>query len=165
MIGGLDGDFYWVNNVNDQVIEAAGEGLDTVYALINYTLAANVEIGIVKNDATVLLRSLTGNALDNTLDGHAGANIISGDLGTDTMSGGGGGDAFVWSSVAETGFNFAPDIVTDYSSAQGDVLHFTNIDADETVAGNQDFTFIGTAAFTAPGQINWVTNGSTPSSS
>ena len=47
----------------------------------------------------------------------------------------------------------------DYSSAQGDVLHFTNIDAGETLGGNQDFTFIGTAAFTAPGQINWFTNG------
>jgi hypothetical protein len=33
------------------------------------------------------------------------------------------------------------------------------IDANETVAGNQDFTFIGTAGFTAPGQINWFTNG------
>ena len=39
------------------------------------------------------------------------------------------------------------------------MLHFTNMDADETVAGNQDFTFISTAAFTAPGQINWFTNG------
>ena len=26
-------------------------------------------------------------------------------------------------------------------------------------AGNQDFTFISTAAFTAPGQINWFSNG------
>ena len=39
------------------------------------------------------------------------------------------------------------------------MLHFTNIDADETVADNQDFTFIGTVAFTAPGQINWFSNG------
>jgi hypothetical protein len=38
------------------------------------------------------------------------------------------------------------------------VLHFTNIDADGTLPGNQDFTFIGTAGFTAPGQINWFTN-------
>jgi hypothetical protein len=33
------------------------------------------------------------------------------------------------------------------------------IDADETVAGNQDFTFIDHSPFTAPGQINWFTNG------
>jgi hypothetical protein len=27
------------------------------------------------------------------------------------------------------------------------------------VAGDQNFTFISTAAFTAPGQINWFSNG------
>jgi Ca2+-binding RTX toxin-like protein len=158
MMGGLDGDHYWVNNVNDQVIEAADEGWDTVHALIDYTLAANVENAIVENDATVLQRSLTGNALDNTLIGHAGINVMVGGLGIDWLQGNGGGDAFLWSSIGETGLA-NPDFVADYSSAQGDVLHFTNIDADETVAGNQDFTFISTAAFTAPGQINWFSNG------
>jgi hypothetical protein len=43
--------------------------------------------------------------------------------------------------------------------AEGDLLHFTNMDANETVAGNQDFTFIDQAAFTAAGQISWSTNG------
>ena len=67
---------------------------------------------------------------------------------------------FIWSNVNEIGlFNFDPDIVTDLNRAEGDFLHFTLIDANETVAGNQDFTFIGTAGFTAPGQINWFTNG------
>jgi Ca2+-binding RTX toxin-like protein len=159
MIGGLDDDLYWVNNVNDQVIEATGEGIDTVHAMIDYTLAANVENGGIATFSTDLY-SLTGNALDNTLIGHAGTNIIDGGYGKDTMVGGGGVDVFIWSSVDEIGhFNFDPDIVTDYSNAQGDLLHFTNMDADKTVAGNQDFTFIGTAAFTAPGQINWFTNG------
>ena len=66
----------------------------------------------------------------------------------------------LWKSIDEIGhFNFDPDIVTDYSSAQGDVLHFSFIDADETVAGDQNFAFISTAAFTAPGQINWFTDG------
>jgi hypothetical protein len=74
------------------------------------------------------------------------------------LRGNGGGDAFLWSSVDEIGLS-SWDIVADYSSAQGDVLHFTNIDADETVAGDQNFSFIGPAAFTAPGQINWFSNG------
>ena len=39
------------------------------------------------------------------------------------------------------------------------MLHFTFIDANENLAGNQDFTFISTAAFTAAGQINWFTDG------
>ena len=33
------------------------------------------------------------------------------------------------------------------------------MDADDTVDGDQNFTFIGAAAFTAPGQINWFSNG------
>jgi hypothetical protein len=74
------------------------------------------------------------------------------------LRGNGGADGFLWSSIDEVGLN-NPDIVADYSTAQGDVPHFTNIDADETVAGNQDFAFISTAAFTAAGQINWFSNG------
>ena len=74
------------------------------------------------------------------------------------MRGSGGADGFLWSSTDEVGLA-SPDIVADYSSAQGDVLHFTNIDADETQPDDQDFDFISTAAFTAPGQINWFSNG------
>jgi hypothetical protein len=65
----------------------------------------------------------------------------------------------VFGAIDQIGhFNFDPDIVTDFNTGQ-DLLHFTNIDANETVAGNQDFTFISTAAFSAPGQINWFTDG------
>jgi Ca2+-binding RTX toxin-like protein len=55
MIGGLDGDHYWVNNVNDKVIEAADEGWDTVHTLLDYTLPANVENGIVEKNSPVAL--------------------------------------------------------------------------------------------------------------
>jgi len=53
----------------------------------------------------------------------------------------------------------SPDIVADYSLAQGDVLHFTNMDADATQFNDQNFDFISTDAFSAPGQINWFSNG------
>jgi hypothetical protein len=49
------------------------------------------------------------------------------------------------------------DVVTDFNRAGGDLLAFNPIDANLTVGGNQAFTFIGTAAFTAPGQINYFT--------
>jgi len=54
--------------------------------------------------------------------------------------------------------NFDPEIVTDFQP-HIDVLGLTLIDANEMVAGDQAFTFIDTAAFTAPGQVNWFTNG------
>lgn len=43
MIGGLGNDTYYVDNVGDQVIEYAGEGIDTVQSKISTTLGDNVE--------------------------------------------------------------------------------------------------------------------------
>lgn len=41
--GGKGDDIYIVDNLSDMVLEYANEGLDTVYASVNYTLGANVE--------------------------------------------------------------------------------------------------------------------------
>jgi Ca2+-binding RTX toxin-like protein len=159
MNGWQGNDTYIVDNVADDLFENFGEGFDTVLTSVTYNVGLYSEIEVLQATGTASI-NLTGSIDNNRIIGNDAANIIVGSYGKDTVTGGGGADAFVWSSIDEIGlFNFDPDIVTDYSSAQGDVLHFTNIDADETVAGNQDFTFIGTAAFTAPGQINLVTNG------
>jgi len=160
MVGGEGWDIFIVDDAGDVVTEYAGEGLlDMVQTGVSYSLAAGSEVEVLYADpATAAAINLTGNEFDNFLTGNDGINVIVGGLGIDTLRGNGGGDAFVWSSVGEVGLA-SPDVVADYSIAQGDVLHFTNIDADDTLNGNQDFTFIGTAAFTAPGQINWFTNG------
>ena len=161
MYGGDGYDIFIVDDAGDVVTEAIGEGFDMVQTGVSYSLAAGSEVEVLYADpATTAAIDLIGNEFDNFLTGNDAVNIIGGGYGKDTLRGNAGGDVFIWSYVDEIGLsNFDPDIVTDYSSAQGDVLHFTNIDADETVDGNQDFTFIGTAAFTAPGQINWFTNG------
>ena len=160
MLGGEGFDIYIVDDAGDVVTEHAGEGLlDMVQTGVSYSLAAGSEVEVLYADpATAAAINLTGNEFDNFLTGNDGINVIVGGLGLDTLRGNGGGDAFLWSSVDEIGLS-SWDIVADYSSAQGDVLHFTNIDADETVAGDQNFSFIGPAAFTAPGQINWFSNG------
>jgi Ca2+-binding RTX toxin-like protein len=157
MIGGLGNDFYIVDDGDDVVAEVVGQGFDRVQTSVSYSLAPGSEVEVLETtDPTAATAiDLVGNDHNNTITGNDGANVIVGGLGIDTLRGNGGGDAFLWSSVAEVG----SDDVVDYSSAQGDVLHFTNIDADETLNGNQDFTFIGSAAFTAPGQINWFSNG------
>ena len=127
---------------------------------VSYSLTHGSEVEVLYADpaTTTAAINLTGNEFDNIVVGNDGINVLVGGLGVDTLRGNGGADGFLWSSIDEIGLS-SPDIVADYSTAQGDVLHFTNIDADETVAGNQDFTFISTAAFTAPGQINWFSNG------
>ena len=157
MIGGVGNDTYFVDAGGDIVSEVVGQGFDRVQTGVSYTLAPGSEVEVLETtDPTAATAiDLVGNEYHNTITGNNGVNVIVGGLGIDTLRGNGGGDAFLWSSIAEVG----SDDVVDYSSAQGDVLHFTNIDADDTLNGNQDFTFIGTAAFTAPGQINWFTNG------
>jgi Ca2+-binding RTX toxin-like protein len=167
MSGGKGNDTYFVDNAGDSLFENGdihstpeneSEGFDTVLTSVNFNVGLYSEIEVLQAIGTANV-SLTGSLDNNRIIGNDGINVIDGSYGKDTMTGGGGGDAFLWSSIDEIGlFNFDPDIITDFNTAQ-DVLHFTNIDANETVAGNQDFTFIGTAAFTAPGQINWFTNG------
>jgi Ca2+-binding RTX toxin-like protein len=160
MWGGQGDDIFIVDDAGDVVTEAIGEGFDWLQTTVSYSLAAGSEVEVLYADpaTTTAAINLTGNEFDNFLTGNDGINVLVGGLGIDTLRGSGGGDAFLWSSVGEVGLA-SPDIVADYSSAQGDVLHFTNIDADETQPNDQNFDFISTEAFTAPGQINWFSNG------
>ena len=168
MMGWKGNDTYIVDNPGDTVFENGdihgtpeneSEGFDTVLTYVSFDVGIENEIEVLQAIGTANV-NLTGSLDDNRIIGNDSINVIDGSYGKDTLTGGGGADGFLWKSVGEIGwFNFDPDIVTDYSSAQGDVLHFTFIDANDTLAGNQDFTFISTAAFTAPGQINWFTNG------
>ena len=159
MVGGQGFDIFIVDDPGDVVLEYAGEGLDQVQTSVSYALTAGSEVEVLYADQTTTAAiNLVGNELDNFLAGNDGVNIIAGGLGLDTLRGEGSGDVFLWSSVAESRSN-NPDVVIDFNRAEGDLLHFTNMDADDTVAGDQNFTFIGTAAFTAPGQINWFTDG------
>jgi Ca2+-binding RTX toxin-like protein len=85
-----------VENALDVVVEAAGEGTDTVRTtLANYTLGANVE-----NLTFIGAGSFvgTGNELANTIAGGVSNDIIEGGAGNDNLSGGGGDDVFVFNT-------------------------------------------------------------------
>ena len=161
-------DTYIVDNPGDILFENGdihstpqneSQGFDTVLTSVSFNVGLYSEIEVLQAIGSANV-NLTGSLDNNRIIGNSGTNIIDGSYGKDTLTGGGGLDVFIWSNVNEIGlFNFDPDIVTDLNRAEGDLLHFTNMDANETVAGNQDFTFIDQAAFTAAGQINWFTNG------
>ena len=166
--GGLGDDTMVVDNAGDVVNETTGQGQDTVLARASYTLTAGAEIEVLKteSDLGTTIIDLFGNDFDNTIIGNATSNVLGGSSsadsggfdGLDTFTGGLGGDTFVWTKTAETGVaGNEADIITDFSRAQDDVIALNPIDADETVAGDQAFTFIGTGAFTAAGQINFFT--------
>jgi Ca2+-binding RTX toxin-like protein len=92
MRGNAGNDTYVVDNVRDITREAAGQGIDTVQASLNWTLSADVENLTLIGAANI---NGTGNALNNTITGNAGNNTLYGGLGYDIIVGGAGDDMIV----------------------------------------------------------------------
>ena len=94
MTGGTGDDSYYADSLSDIIIENAGEGTDTVRVSINgYTLANNVEIGIIQSGVGGLY--LYGNSGANTLIGNIGNDYLQGFAGNDTLKGGAGNDTLI----------------------------------------------------------------------
>ena len=89
MAGGAGNDSYIVDNAGDAVVEATGEGADSVYASVSYTLSDNVENLILTGDGNT---DALGNGLDNLLVGNGGDNSLGGGVGNDTLLGNDGND-------------------------------------------------------------------------
>ncbi|WP_277970648.1 calcium-binding protein [Sphingomonas echinoides] len=90
LYGGAGNDTYLVDDVNDKVIELAGEGTnDVVRASVSYTLSDNVETLWLDGNAAI---DGTGNTGANTITGNAAANVLRGGGGNDILRGGGGND-------------------------------------------------------------------------
>jgi serralysin len=89
--------------------------------------------------------------------GDGGIDALVGGGGADMMYGGPDADWFFFESAAETSDGTWHDYLVDFSSAEGDVIHLSAIDANTLIAGNQAFSYIGAAAFTGvAGQLNYV---------
>jgi Ca2+-binding RTX toxin-like protein len=91
LTGGAGNDAYTVEDAGDRVVELAGGGADTVTALVDHNLAAEVEVLVLSGTA----HRGTGNALANLLVGTDGADTLDGGLGADTLVGGAGDDVHV----------------------------------------------------------------------
>ena len=172
MVGGTGDDTFRANAATDIIVEAAGEGRDLVYSGVNWTLGSTLEDLTLAGTAyrgqgNGLANQVTGNARDNMLEGFGeadtiyggdgrdtlygmlGDDLLFGGKGNDTFSGGAGADRFVFGALGDlvdTLFGNSEDIV-DFSSAEGDVIDLSGVDAKSGVRGNQAFTFIGGAAF------------------
>jgi Ca2+-binding RTX toxin-like protein len=106
--------------------------------------------------------SLAGNAGANVLRGWGGDDVLTGAGGKDSLIGGAGADRFIYGSTADSAVGANADVIGDFSHAQGDRISLSVIDADTGAAGNQAFSFIGTAAYTgAAGQLRFHSNGIT----
>ena len=171
LVGGAGNDIYIVDHIGDVVRENAGGGTDLVFSSVTHTLRSEVENLILTGSAAINGR---GNTLDNEITGNDGANSLDGGLGADTLDGGagadtlvgGGGldvltggedaDVFLFSQLLDSGTDInGADIIVDFSSADGDLINLTALDANSVAGGNQNFVFIDSAAFSAAGQLRF----------
>jgi Ca2+-binding RTX toxin-like protein len=90
MKGGKGDDSYFVDNVGDVVIELDGEGSDTVYASVSYSIAGQYVEALVLTGVEAI--NGTGNGLDNRITGNSADNVLSGGNGNDRLDGGAGAD-------------------------------------------------------------------------
>ena len=96
ILWGREGDDSYIADLNDIVLEYAGQGNDILYAQVSYVLADGLSIetlATADNNATTAI-NLTGNALDNYVTGNAGANTLDGGTGADLLWGRGGDDSY-----------------------------------------------------------------------
>jgi len=174
MYGGTGDDEYFVSDTTDYAYENLGEGYDTAVSLIaSYQLRANIEeldLGegwpAVRGYGNELDNMIVGNSADNFLcgrdgsdwlKGNTGNDILYGENGNDTlqggagmdrMYGGAGQDKFVFRNGDFAGMTSSTaDRIHDFSEADNDIIHLSGVDANSLVAGDQAFSFIGSAAF------------------
>ena len=101
---------------------------------------------------------MTGGSGNDNISGGGGADVITGGAGIDTLIGGLGDDTFDFNALNQSVVG-SDDVINNFEGAGlpgGDIIDVFDIDANGGVAGNQTFTFIGTAAFSAAGQLRYV---------
>ena len=121
--------------------------------VLNGTAAADVIYGLDGGDT---ISALGG---DDLLDGGAGSDILIGGAGADQLLGGAGSDRFRYDAASESAVG-SHDMIFDFSRGQSDRIQLTGVDANTTIAGDQNFAFIGTAAFAGvAGQLRYEKSG------
>jgi Ca2+-binding RTX toxin-like protein len=162
LIGGLGNDTYEIDSLGDIVVEAAGQGIDTVSSYISYTLSDNFE--------NLTLRGLTttgvGNSLNNVLTGGLS---LEGLGGNDTLSGVGRLDGGLGDDLLQgrSGLSF-------FSEETGSLQYLANTyvfragDGHDTIqendaalnsAPNQNEDTLSFGAGVTPSDVTWARTG------
>jgi serralysin len=135
LTGGLGDDIYFVQAPNATIVENPGEGRDTVFSYVNFTLGANVEDLYLQGSANI---NATGNGLANVLKGNDAANVIDGQGGNDVLYGAGGDDTFVFDAASGI------DQIADFGDVAGN-QDLVNLTAFATNFGALSFSVVGGA--------------------
>ncbi|GGY37998.1 beta strand repeat-containing protein [Pseudoduganella albidiflava] len=151
--GGDGDDLYVVSAAGDVIVEAAGEGNDSVQVAFavagKFVLAANVENATVAASSKAV--TVTGNGLDNLLTGNAGANTLVGAEGDDTLAGGAGADSLAGGAGDDVYVvDVAADAVTE--AANGGIDRVDVSAAAYTLGANvENLRYTGAGTFNGTG--------------
>ncbi len=149
MAGGRDNDTYYVDDLNDVVVEAAGEGTDTVITtLAAYTLGADVERLTFAGSGAF---TGTGNGLANILKGGSGEDSLFGGDGHDKLNGGLGADSMAGGRDNDAYYVDDPDDVVVEAVNEGTDTVFTTLAAYTLGTNVERLTFNGSGGFTGTG--------------
>ncbi len=140
MAGGAGDDTYHVDSAGDEVVDAGGEGNDTVVSSLSHELDANVENLILTGTGDL---DGTGNELGNAITGTEGNNTLDGGAGADTLSGGAGDDTYIVDDSADTVSESADEGV-DTVQASADYALSDNVE-NLTLTGDSDLDGTGNA--------------------
>ncbi len=127
MAGGDGDDTYYVDDINDLVVESAGGGVDTVVTAFSGTVADNIENVRLTGTA----HAVTGNAGNNTLSGNSGDDHLDGAEGDDLLLGGDGNDELHSHSGTDTLAGGSGDDV--YKIGGGTAVHIEDFLGHDTI--------------------------------
>lgn len=132
MYGG-NGDDTYVIFENDEIIENSGEGNDTVWVFLTYSLANLPYVENLKAGGSTAV-GLTGNATNNNLAGSAGNDTLVGGDGSDELHGYDGDDSLDGGLGNDT-LVAGNGLDTIYGGDGDDIIHSRYIDM---VVGSDD---------------------------
>ncbi len=145
LVGGVGNDLYVLKNSAASIVEAAGEGDDTIASAVSYTLTAGVEVETIQLTGSLKINA-TGNELDNTLIGNRARNILTDNEGNNILIGGEGSD-ILFGDVGNNTYVFdqksSVDFVWDSGTTSTDIIQFEDdVDRDDIAFFFSDDSFM-----------------------
>lgn len=171
MEGGAGNDTYHVDDPLDFVLGETGSGgTDTILSWVSHTLPEHVDYLRLQGSEDIHATgadgsdNLVGQSGDNILTGMGGFDILTAKAGADRLIGGPGRDwlvgdegpdVFVYGSADDSRPGQANrDLINGFENGV-DLIDLSSLDGNGRQSGNQAFIWIGTAPFSAAGQLRW----------